>query len=109
MKPRSDDANAFIPDPDGGPAHTRDDLAEALGEDFLKSATGEEEADDEMFAGVVPEENGGPFVVTSARQEFAHDIDASNPPDAEQEPLPLTISASPHGTEAEIEEADDEE
>ena len=38
--------------------------------------------------GVVSEEIGGPFVVTSAADEFAHDIDAANPPDAEREPLP---------------------
>ena len=31
---RSDDANAFIPDPEGGPAHTRDDLAESLAEAY---------------------------------------------------------------------------
>jgi hypothetical protein len=36
---RSDDGNAFIPDPGEGPAHTSDDLAEILAEDFVKAAT----------------------------------------------------------------------
>jgi len=36
---RSDDADAFIPDPGEGPARTRDDLAEVLAEDFIGAAT----------------------------------------------------------------------
>nr|MBK7069667.1 hypothetical protein [Deltaproteobacteria bacterium] len=32
---RMDDGNAFIRDPGSGPAHTRDDLAENLAEQFL--------------------------------------------------------------------------
>jgi hypothetical protein len=85
--PRSDDANAFMPDPEGGPAHIGDDLAENLAEEFVDAVTGGDGADDAAF-GVVSEEIGGPFVFTSAADEFAHDIDAANPPDAEREPLP---------------------
>ena len=87
---RSDDANAFIPDPEGGPAHTRDDLAESLAEDFLQAATSGEDVAEESGDEVVPEELGGPFVETSASEEFASGTDESNPPDAETEPLPLT-------------------
>ncbi len=87
---RSDDANAFIPDPEGGPAHTRDDLAESLAEDYLQSATSGEGVAEESGDEVVPEELGGPFVETSASEEFASGTDESNPPDAETEPLPLS-------------------
>jgi hypothetical protein len=87
---RSDDGNAFIPDPEGGPAHTRDDLAESLAEDFLQAATSGEGVAEESGDEVVPEELGGPFVETSASEEFASGTDESNPPDAETEPLPLS-------------------
>jgi hypothetical protein len=87
-RPRSDDANAFMPDPDGGPAHIPDDLAESLAEEYVDAVTRGDGADDAELDGVVSEEIGGPFVVTSAADEFAHDIDAANPPDAEREPLP---------------------
>jgi len=36
---RSDDADAFIPDPEDGPAIAGDDLAEALAEEFVEGAT----------------------------------------------------------------------
>ena len=36
---RSDDGNAFMPDPEDGPARIRDDLAENLAEDYLQAAT----------------------------------------------------------------------
>ena len=83
-RPRTDDANAFMPDPEGGPAHIPDDLAENLAEEYVDAVTGGDGSDD----GAVTEEIGGPFVFTSAADEFAHDIDAANPPDAEREPLP---------------------
>src|SRR3954451_5882201 len=86
-RPRTDDANAFMPDPEGGPAHIKDDLAESLAEEYLQSATRGSEADDDALDGVVPEEIGGPFVETSAAEEFANDTDDMNQPDAEQEPL----------------------
>jgi hypothetical protein len=90
---RDDHADAFFPDPDGGPARTRDDLADELAQEFLKSATsgayvGEDELDRE-----VPEESGGPFVIHPARYEFARDVDASNPPDGSREPLPSPMRA----------------
>ena len=88
---RSDDGNAFIPDPEDGPARTRDDLAENLAEEYLQGATsGGEPMAEEQNDMVTPEELGGPFVETSAREEFADGIDESNPIDAEPAPLPLT-------------------
>lgn len=84
---RYDDANAFMPDPEGGPARIADDLAEGLAEEFIQAATRGSD-DDEVLEGVVPEELGGPFVETSAAEEFANDTDDMNPPDAEPEPLP---------------------
>ena len=85
---RSDDANAFMPDPEGGPARIPDDLAESLAEEFLSSATSGETAREDLQDEVVPEELGGPFVESTAEQEFASGTDASNPEDAEREPLP---------------------
>ena len=86
--PRSDDGNAFIPDPEGGPAHTSDDLAETLAEGFLQGATQDEDGEDAALDGLVPEEIGGPFVETRASAEFADGTDASNPADAEREAIP---------------------
>jgi hypothetical protein len=88
---RTDTADAFIPDPENGPARTSDDLAETLAEDFVRSATTGEDAEDETAEQVVPEEYGGPFVETTAAEEFAMDEDESNPPDAMAEPLPRAI------------------
>lgn len=88
---RSDDANAFMPDPEGGPARIDDDLAENLAEEFLQGATQGTDAEEDLDQ-VVPEEIGGPFIETSAAEEFAHDTDESNPLDAEAEPLPRPIA-----------------
>ena len=85
---RPDDADAFLPDPDGGPAHTKDDLAQELAEEFLKAATsGEYVSEDEMDQ-EVPEESGGPFIISSGRLEFASGTDGSNPADANREAIP---------------------
>ena len=89
---RPDDGNAFFPDPGQGPARVKDDLAEELAEEFLESATSGEEMGEEGHERVVPEERGGPFVITTARKEFAYDVDPSNPVDAERAPFPTTRS-----------------
>ena len=81
------------------PAGGRDDLAEELGESYVQSATSGEESALELQNEETEEERGGPFVVTTAAQEFADDVDESNPEDAEPAALP-TVMAS---------EADDEE
>jgi hypothetical protein len=114
---RSDDGNAFIPDPGDGPAHTRDDLAESLAEEYLQGATsGGEPVAEEQNDEVVPEELGGPFVETSASEEFADGTDESNPADAERAALPLTgpgMAATPreidHDPDGEQDEEDDED
>jgi hypothetical protein len=90
---RSDDANAFFPDPGAGPAHTDDEFAENMAENFLESATsGEDHGEDAMNAHQEGED-GGPFVATTAEAEFALDTDASNPPDAEAENFPTPMRA----------------
>ncbi len=72
---RKDDGNAFIRDPGSGPAHTRDQLAEELAEEFLSSATsGEGQAEDALNADV-EEELGGPFVMTTPGTELGTDDD----------------------------------
>jgi hypothetical protein len=88
---RSDDGNAFIPDPEGGPARTSDDLAETLAEGFLQGATQDEDGEDAALDGLVPEEIGGPFVETSASAEFADGTDGSNPADAKREAMPRPV------------------
>jgi hypothetical protein len=90
----SDEDRAFIPDPADGPSEEAiDDLAEALGEDFISSATSAEEAGEDTRDEVLPEELGGPFLEVSASEEFDPLPDASNPPDAEREPFPMAIRA----------------
>ncbi len=88
---RSDDGTAFMPDPEGGPARIADDLAENLAEDYLQAATQGMEVEEDHDQ-VVPEEIGGPFVETTAAEEFAHDTDGANPEDASREPLPRPVA-----------------
>jgi hypothetical protein len=89
---REDQADAFIADPEDGPAITDDDLARTLAQEYLRSATSGEDMSDEVFEQVVPEEIGGPFIETPASEEFAAGTDASNPEDATAEPLPRAVS-----------------
>jgi hypothetical protein len=88
---RTDDANAFLPDPENGRSLTDDDLAETLAEDYLRAATSGDDVDNEVLDQIVPEEIGGPFVETAASDEYAMGSDASNPDDAEVEPLPRAV------------------
>jgi len=60
-----------------------DDLAEMLGEEFVRSVTSGEEQGVELRDEEVPEEEGGPFVETSGQKEFANTED-----DSEVEALP---------------------
>jgi hypothetical protein len=73
-------------------AHARssDDLAEALGEQFIEGATTGEGAAEEDLDQEVPEERGGPFVRSNAGTEFAEGTDRSNPKGAKREPFPTT-------------------
>ena len=88
---RSDDGNAFMPDPGDGPARIRDDLAENLAEDYLQAATQGPEVEEDLDQ-IVPEEFGGPFVETTAAEEFAQGNDDANPEDASREPLPRPVA-----------------
>ena len=95
---RPDSGEAFLPDPGDGPARVRDDLAEEMAEDFLASATSAEEKLPDSLDDEVPEERGGPFVYTSAKEEFAKGTDKSNPRSAEKEAFPM---ANAHPEDAE--------
>lgn len=95
---RMDGGDAFIRDPGSGPAHTKDDLAENLAEQFLSAATSAEEVTPDALDQEVPEESGGPFVVTSGSTEFARDTDASNIPGADREPFPSPMRAGKRQT-----------
>lgn len=64
-------------------------LAEQLGEAFVSNVTGADDAAEEFRDEETIEEQGGPFVTTTAGTEFADGVDASNPPDAMREPFPL--------------------
>jgi hypothetical protein len=73
-------------------SHSRssDDLAEALGEQFIEGATTGEGAAEDQLDQEVPEERGGPFVRSNAGTEFAEGTDRSNPKGAKREPFPTT-------------------
>ena len=76
-------------------ASSSEALAEELGEAFVEAATSGEESEPHRHERVTLEENGGPFVETSANEEFAVGTDESNIADAEREPLPRTSKAEP--------------
>jgi hypothetical protein len=87
---RADDGHAFVPDNSEGPARTDDDLAEDLAESYLIAAEFGEEQMEERSDEVEPEEEGGPYTLSTAHKEFAGGTDPENPPDATREPLPNT-------------------
>jgi hypothetical protein len=89
---RADDADAFLPDPDGGATYAGDDLAQELLEEFLRAVNGDEWAE-ELSDEETPDECGGPFVIRSSRSIFVRGTDASNPIDASREPLPSPMRA----------------
>lgn len=89
---RSDDANAFIPDPGKGPPRVPDELAESLGEEFVEAATTGEDPDEEVLDATFSEEIGGPFIETTESEELGRSIDDANPSDAESEPLPRAVA-----------------
>lgn len=66
----------------------RDELSEALAEAAIAHATGADHPEEALRDQVVEEDEGGPFVITAGRKEFAPGTDASNPEDAFREPLP---------------------
>ena len=86
---RSDDGNAFMPDPGDGPALAPDDLAEEWAEEFLLAATSGEEVGEDMRDAVTTEEMSGPFIETTGSEEFARGpVPGRQPP--RREPFPTT-------------------
>jgi hypothetical protein len=77
---------AFI----GRSGRSSDNLAEAMGETWIETATSGEDENEDVFNQSVPEDEGGPFVTTTAGQEFAEGIDASNPKGSKREAFPKT-------------------
>jgi hypothetical protein len=67
-----------------------DRLAEELAEEFVEAATSGEDESEEALNKDVPEDTGGPFLVTSEGIEFAEGTDPSNPKGATREPFPKT-------------------
>lgn len=74
----------------GGRRRTKDALAERLAEEFVETVTSGEDEGEEVFNEEVPEDRGGPFVVTTLGTEVADDVDLSNPRGATREPFPRT-------------------
>ena len=70
------------------PGALDDDLAEEMGEAAVATATSGAQAAEDIRDEDLPEEEGGPFVTTSGRKEFARGTDASNPEDAEPADFP---------------------
>ena len=66
----------------------KDELAEELGEQGVIAMTSGQDQFRESADADNADEQGGPFVETPAGREFAPGTDASNPSDAEREPLP---------------------
>ncbi|WP_437630733.1 hypothetical protein [Sorangium sp. So ce854] len=94
---RTDDRDAFIPDPGDGPTEVVDEFAERIAEQYLASATsGKGDTTEDYEDEVEPEEIGGPFIITTAEQEIGYSRDSMNPDDAEIEPFPL-VNRSPLG------------
>ncbi len=87
-KQRRDDADAFIRDPDGGAFHTSGSVDEEMAEEFMRDVLTGEDASEDIRDQSLVEELGGPFVTSTTAEEFADDIDESNPVEATKEPVP---------------------
>ncbi len=87
--PRPEEASAFV-----DKTRSRESLAELVGEEFVEAATTGEDVRLETHDRRTPEDEGGPFVVTRGRDEFARGSDESNPEDATREPFPTAVSES---------------
>ena len=68
--------------------HANVDEAKQRGEEFVRTATSGEAAESDLEEEEATEEEGGPFLITTGRTEFASGTDASNPRDAERSPFP---------------------
>lgn len=74
-------------------ARSSDAYAEGMGESFIESATSGEGSATSRHEEWTWEEEGGPFVMTAASEEFAEGLDESNIAEATREALPTTSSA----------------
>ncbi len=92
LRERSEEGRVRDPDEAfiGRSGHSKDNLAEAMGETWVETATSGEDESEEVFNQAVPEDEGGPFVTTTAGQEFAEGTDPSNPERSKREPFPKT-------------------
>ncbi len=88
--PTRDDEAAFRL----GPPGREDDLAELLGEAYVQSVTSGSPAAEDFRDELLTEEEGGPYVETSAEDEMIDDIDDTNVADAEPAERPV-VSAQP--------------
>jgi hypothetical protein len=87
--PRPEEASAFV-----DKSRSRESLAELVGEEFVEGATSGEDVRLETLDRRTPEDEGGPFVVTRGRDEFARGSDESNPEDGTREPFPTAVGES---------------
>ncbi|WP_394846398.1 hypothetical protein LZC95_02905 [Pendulispora brunnea] len=76
------EGRAFFKEP-----RNREELSERSGEEAVRAMTSGED-ENELFADSDASDDGGPFVETTGREEYANGIDESNPPDATREPFP---------------------
>ena len=74
-EPRTDDGNAFVPDPGSGPARVKDDLAELVAEEYIASAIAGEEVTYDDRDRVLTEEFGGPYLVEHLPEEMLKLLD----------------------------------
>jgi hypothetical protein len=113
---RSDGADAFIPE-SAQISGTSDDLAELLGEQYLREASGDE-SEEGARDDVVPEELGGPFVESGPGEEYGSTrngekgddarVDAMGRPVARPTRNPMPQAVGPLAIAAPDEEAEDE-
>jgi hypothetical protein len=87
-----------------GRPKSSDPLASALGQEFVATATTGEAGELEAFNERIPEDDGGPFVITSGRDEFGRGRDPSNPNGATREPFPKAMA---DGNQDQEDEQDD--
>jgi hypothetical protein len=81
---RSDDANAFVPDPlEANRPGIPEADAESFAEEFITSATAAEPVEEDARDEVVDEEQGGPFLIETVEEET---IDAADIGDGDAPP-----------------------
>jgi len=75
-------------------ASSTDASAGESGDEFVWTVTSGEDGGESTLDDETSEERGGPFIETSGSDEFAYDVDESNPIDATCEPFPTSCSHS---------------